>query len=173
MEKVSQNAQKSDAKSNATVNTAFFGSYKYNVDSKKRVCFPPDYVKILDTMYKDENRTLIVGLCLNGTVGVYPVKNYKAFLDQFKKEPVLDQNMMDLLNVVQGCTTVQTLDSQKRFRLSDELCGYAGITKEVYLKGFDDHVEVWDKERWENYAKTTIPRLRDIANQAHKSSKKE
>ncbi len=148
----------------------FIGSFKYNLDSKKRVCFPPDFVDLLDTQYKDEHRSVVICLSLNSSIGVFPRVNYDDFLDSLQEKSILDKNMRQLITVIQGCSTPQTLDGQKRLRLTEELCKYAGIEKEVYVKGFGDHVEIWSTECWDNFVKTTIPRLDDISDEVSKSS---
>jgi MraZ protein len=43
------------------------------------------------------------------------------------------------------------MDSQGRVRIPPELAALAGLGKEAVLVGVQDHLELWDKGRWEQY----------------------
>jgi len=168
-------------KVNNQTSNGFIGSSKYNLDSKSRVCIPSDFVDILDTLYKSEHRSLVVFLGLNGSIAVYPVSNYYSFLDEIKKKSILDKNMRALLTMVQGTSYIQSLDTQNRLRLNDEVLKHAGISskpeseteektpREVYVKGFNDHMEIWAKDVWDKFIEKTINMVDDISDQLSKS----
>jgi MraZ protein len=43
------------------------------------------------------------------------------------------------------------LDSQGRVRIPQELFELAGLDKEAVLIGVQDHLELWERGRWERY----------------------
>jgi MraZ protein len=43
------------------------------------------------------------------------------------------------------------LDAQGRVRIPAELAALAGLDKEAVLVGVQDHLELWDRTRWEHY----------------------
>lgn len=43
------------------------------------------------------------------------------------------------------------LDSQGRVRLPERLVSFAGLSQDVVLLGVHDHVEIWDRTRWEGF----------------------
>ncbi len=43
------------------------------------------------------------------------------------------------------------LDQQGRIRIPPELARWAGIGREAMLLGVQDHLELWDKLRWDEY----------------------
>lgn len=152
----------------------FIGGNKYNIDSKSRVCIPPDFINLLDTMYKSEHRSVVTLISLNRSIAVYPIANYYKFLEDIQKKSILDNNMRSLLNMIQGSSSIQTMDGQNRLRLSDELLKHAKIsckdsdsentsTKEVYVKGFNDHFEVWAVDRWDKFIEDTIEMVDSIS----------
>lgn len=159
----------------------FIGSSKYNLDSKSRVCIPPDFVDILDTQYQSEHRSLVVFLSLNRSIAVYPIVNYYAFLDEIKRKSILDKNMRALLTMMQGTSYIQSLDTQNRLRLNDEVLKHAGISskseseiedkssRELYVKGFKDHIEIWAVDVWDKFIEETINKVDDISDQLSKS----
>ena len=44
------------------------------------------------------------------------------------------------------------LDSQGRILIPDRLAEHVGLGREVLLIGAFDHLELWDQQRWANYA---------------------
>ena len=43
------------------------------------------------------------------------------------------------------------LDRQGRVRIPQELVELVGLGREVVLLGVQDHLELWDRQRWEAY----------------------
>ena len=158
----------------------FIGNYTYVIDSKNRVCIPPDFVDILDTRYKDYHRTVVSFISLNGSIAVYPCANYFRFLESIHQKSILDRKMRQLLTFIQGSSDVYTLDSQKRLRLKEELLLQTGIlskyessksqNREVYIKGFTDHFEIWPKAKWHDFVEKTIYNMDDISDEIAKST---
>jgi MraZ protein len=51
-----------------------------------------------------------------------------------------------------------------------ELARQANLGKEVVLLGVQDHMELWDRERWETYFNEKSPRYDEIAEAALKGA---
>ena len=58
------------------------------------------------------------------------------------------------------------LDGQGRFRVPSELAGHAELGRDCVLIGVGDHVELWDKGRWEAYLTGLQPRYDQLAESA-------
>jgi MraZ protein len=58
------------------------------------------------------------------------------------------------------------VDRHGRILISDRLAHQAGLGKEVFLLGVQDHLEVWDAGRWEEYVAEHTPRFDAFAEQA-------
>ena len=54
-------------------------------------------------------------------------------------------------------------DSQSRVRIPDRLADYAGLKRDVYLLGVQDHAEIWDKDAWDSYQTTYTPEFDQLA----------
>ena len=166
----------------------FIGSHPYNIDTKNRISVSPDFLEILDTQYKNEHRSVITCLSLKLSIAVYPQENYDHHLAQLQEKSILDRNMSDLMTMIEGSSCPQTIDPQGRLRLTDELMKYAGIalkppscngnngeavsfesSREVYVKGFRDHFEIWSKERWDKFIAETTKNLPTIQDALTKS----
>ena len=57
------------------------------------------------------------------------------------------------------------LDSQGRILLPAALITESGIEKECVVVGVADHVEIWAKERWDNYYDEASASFEDVAEQ--------
>ena len=55
------------------------------------------------------------------------------------------------------------IDGQGRIRIPAELVAWAGLEKEVALVGVRDHLELWDRGRWEGYRASIQPRYDEFA----------
>jgi MraZ protein len=68
----------------------------------------------------------------------HTVADHQAFKDQFFASAVI-------------CT----VDGQGRMVLSDDLCRFAGIKKEVVLTGGNDKFDIWSPEAWQQQQQTS------------------
>ena len=55
------------------------------------------------------------------------------------------------------------LDSQGRVLVPQNLREHAAIDKELYVIGVSTRIEIWGKERWENYAAEAEESYEEIA----------
>jgi MraZ protein len=58
------------------------------------------------------------------------------------------------------------LDAQGRVRIPPELVQLAGLNKEAVLIGVQDHLELWDRLRWEQYVAGKQQQYDEIAESA-------
>jgi len=54
------------------------------------------------------------------------------------------------------------VDSQGRMVLSEDLCKFAGIKKEVVLAGGDSKFDIWNPEAWQQRQQTVAPAFETI-----------
>jgi MraZ protein len=85
---------------------------------------------------------------------VYPLEEWHKLESQLDTLVVFKRNNRDFKRrFFSGSFEVET-DKQGRANLSNELIVYAGLNKEVYIIGAGDHIEIWDRIRWEEYRRT-------------------
>jgi MraZ protein len=58
------------------------------------------------------------------------------------------------------------VDSQGRIRIPPHLAAFAGLGKEAILLGVHDHLELWDRARWEGYLSEKSSQFDQIAEDA-------
>jgi MraZ protein len=62
------------------------------------------------------------------------------------------------------------MDRQGRVRIPTSLAELAGLCKEIVLLGVRDHLEIWDRRRWEGYLNQKQPFYDEIAEGAFGAS---
>jgi MraZ protein len=123
---------------------AFKGEYPHTIDEKGRMIMPIKFRDALGTRYM-----LVKGMeqCLFA----YPLDEWRKLESQLDSLAIFKKNFRDFKRrFFSGSLEVET-DKQGRANLSNEMITYAGLEKEVYIIGAGDHIEVWDRPRWEEY----------------------
>jgi DNA-binding transcriptional regulator/RsmH inhibitor MraZ len=49
------------------------------------------------------------------------------------------------------------------------LLQFAGLQHEVVLLGVEDHLELWDAQRWQEWEQANMPRFDSVAEKAFRS----
>lgn len=156
------------------ISVGFVGHNVYTLDSKNRVPVLPDFLRVLDSEYKDEHRNVITFLSLNLSIAIYPLRNYQQYLASLQEKSMLNRNMLAVMTMIEGSASQQVIDSQGRLRLTDELLKYAGIsprpvdensksgepvTRYIEERGFRNRFEIWSPERWHKFITDTTSNL--------------
>ncbi len=55
------------------------------------------------------------------------------------------------------------VDKQGRIRIPDRLINFASLSQDIVLLGVNDHIELWDKNRWDDFLSQHSPNFDDIA----------
>ena len=136
------------------------GTYERNLDVKGRLSLPAairkqlsDHVYVLpapdvDALYifsDDEYEKWVMGLF-----------EKRGGFDSRKRE---DQTLMRKLNAM---ATPMDIDSASRIGLSEALRGKAGLDREVTVVGNYDHLEIWDRARWDEANEASDDDLTDL-----------
>lgn len=67
---------------------------------------------------------------------------------QGERYSVLDPRLLDFRRLFLGSVAKVKRDSQGRLGIPSHLREYAGLDGEAVLLGVEDHLELWNKERW-------------------------
>ncbi len=61
-------------------------------------------------------------------------------------------------------------DNQSRIRLPERLVRFAGLSHDVVMIGVQDHVELWDKARWESFLLQSAAQFDNLTERALEAS---
>lgn len=134
------------------------GEYNHTLDDKGRVSIP---AKFRD----DLGSTFIVTKGLDNCLFVYSKKEWETFEEKLKTLPLTNPNARNFIRFFFAGATECELDKQGRINIPQNLREYALLKKDVYIVGVSTRVEIWDKEKWQNYTSNENLNVDEIANQ--------
>ncbi len=120
----------------------FFGRYEHSIDEKSRLMLPTKLrEKLPGTLYM----TYGLGKCIY----LYPEETFMEICKDRSKLNDLSKEELGFKRVFFSNTSECNLDKQGRILITKNLMEKVGITKDVVIAGNEDHIEIWDKERYE------------------------
>ena len=133
----------------------FMGEYHHNIDEKGRLTIPS---KVRDEL----GENFIVTRGLDNCLFVYPKEEWTNIINKYKELP----NTKDARNFMRfflsGATNCE-FDKNGRINIPSPLTKYADLIKECVIIGVNDRLEIWSKDRWENFILENEDNLSDIA----------
>lgn len=135
----------------------FLGSYYYTIDEKGRIVIP-------NKLRADLGNEFIMTCDLDGCLSLYPKDSWNNIITKYKQLPNV-KNARTYLRFVLSSASACQLDKQGRLSINSNLVKYAGIQKECIIMGVDDHLEIWSKERWNDFLDANQDNLVAIADE--------
>ena len=102
----------------------------------------------------------------DGSLALYTEAGFSELGEQLAKGSPIGQNVRAFSRLFYGQAQRVEVDRQGRLRIPQSLLELAGCHKEVVLLGVGDHLEIWDRTRWNEYVSQTQPHYDRIAEQA-------
>lgn len=134
------------------------GEYSHNLDAKGRVSVPAKF-------REDLGHTFIVTKGLDNCLFAYSKEEWKTFEEKLKNLPLTNMNARNFIRFFFSGATECEIDKQGRINIPQNLREYASLSKDVYIIGVSTRVEIWDKEKWDNYTSPENMDLDEITNQ--------
>ncbi len=139
------------------------GTFSRAVDDKLRIAIPKHF---RDRFAKAAQRFLFVAPGTDGSLAIYPEETFSLLAQRLAKVSPTGQDVRAFSRLFFAQAQAVEIDGQGRIRIPPELGQLAAISKEAVLIGVQDHLELWDRNRWENYLKGKQPRYDEIAENA-------
>lgn len=122
----------------------FIGEYSHTLDAKGRVILP---AKFRDGL--GEKFVLTKGL--DNCLFIYSMDEWKTFEDRLKTLPLTNKDARNFIRFFFAGAIECEVDKQGRILVSQNLREYASLIKDIVIIGVSTRIEIWDKEKWENY----------------------
>ena len=138
------------------------GTYERALDDKQRLALPK---RFRDTLGAD-GQTLFLTPGTDGSLSLFPGPAFARMADKLATQSPTAQDVRAFGRLLYAQTQSVELDGQGRLRVPPELARLAELGREVVLVGVGDHIELWDKSRWEAWLATQQPRYDQLAERA-------
>jgi len=138
----------------------FKGQFTYSIDSKGRISIP---AKLRRYVSAEANDTFVMTRGTTTCIDIYPLDQWSLIeeklnnLNQFKPDDIRFTRTILLF------ASEDSLDSQSRILIPQNLIEYAKIEKEVLIIGALKKIEVWNPKIFEEYLKQSDETYEQIA----------
>ena len=139
----------------------FKGKYEYKIDSKGRISLPRPFKEVLQSDYSGRVVITNFDVCLV----VYPIEEWEIFKEKAKSLPAYKDKVLSFIRFLYSGATECQLDKQGRVLIPAELRRYAKLEKEIVLLGVSNRIEIWNKDRWQEYLAESKSIIDDFAHQ--------
>lgn len=127
------------------------GTYFRSLDDKQRIAIPK---RVRDALGGEEITSLYLAPGTDGSLALYTEESFFRMANHFENGPPTGQNVRAFSRVFYAQTESVEMDRQGRIRIPPESVQLADLKKEIVLLGVRDHLELWDRQRWESYLST-------------------
>lgn len=139
---------------------ALTGTYLRTLDDKRRLAVPK---RLKDDFGESNLEYLYIAPGTQRSLVLYSPKVFVSLGETFSGMP----SQQNYLRLFYSSAERVDLDGQSRIRIPDRLAEYAGLKREAYLLGVQDHAELWDRDAWDEFLKVNTPAFDELANQAY------
>ncbi|MFY9296660.1 MAG: division/cell wall cluster transcriptional repressor MraZ [Caldicoprobacterales bacterium] len=122
----------------------FIGEYQHILDPKGRVIMPSKFRDGLGDKF-------VVTKGLDHCLFVYPQNEWQELERKLRTLPLTSKDARAFTRFFFAGATECELDKQGRILIPANLREYAELTKDLVIIGVASRVEIWSKEKWDDY----------------------
>ena len=145
----------------------FTGTYLRTLDDKQRLALPK---RLRDTLGQSPNIPLYLAPGTDGSLALYTEEAFTRLGQQLAQGSPVGPDLRAFSRLFYAQAQSVEVDSQGRIRIPAELAELAKLGKEIVLLGVRDHMELWDKARWDEYLNDQQPNYDSLAESAFDAS---
>jgi len=122
----------------------FIGEYNHALDSKNRMIVPAKFREGLGGKF-------IITKGLDGCLYVYPMEEWNKLEEKLKTLPLTNKDARAFVRFFFSGASEVEIDKQGRALIPQNLIEYANIEKEIVSIGVSNRIEIWSKDKWNEY----------------------
>ena len=134
----------------------YFGSFAHNLDEKGRLMIPRK-------MREELGFKVYIMKGFEGSLSLYNEERYQKLVEEFSRLSFNQSKVRDYLRLQFASTYEMEVDKLGRVQIPTALLTKYNISKEVLVLGIGDHIEVWDKAKYEEYENSIKDEFESIA----------
>ena len=134
----------------------FMGQFNHNLDEKGRIIIP---TKIREQL----TPTVVVTIGFDKCIALYSMEGWEKFQTSLLALPNTMQDARKNIRVLVGSASSQEFDKQGRINIPKPLIEYASLEKDCIIIGSLEKLEIWSKEKWEEFIAANEENMSEIA----------
>ncbi len=132
----------------------FLGEYEATVDAKGRFLLPAGFKKQLP---EGDNAQFVINRGFEKCLTLYPSSSWEPIFTEISKLNDFDPKVREFRRIfLNGATTLE-LDSAGRLLIPQNLKAHAGIEKDIVLVSAVNKIEIWDKNKYQQFFESYSP----------------
>lgn len=136
----------------------FMGEYHHTIDEKGRLILPAKFRNELG-----EKFIITRGLDAEKCLYVYSMNDWNRIVSKLNTLPFTKKDARIFVRTFFSGATECEFDRQGRINITSPLVSYADLQKDCVVIGANDRIEIWSKERWDNFFNTNSEMVEEIA----------
>jgi len=145
------------------------GTFIRSIDTKLRVAIPK---RLRMSLACGAGHPLYVAPGTDGSLAIYTETAFGQLAERLAGASPTQQNVRAFIRLFYARAQQVEMDRQGRIRIPPDLAELAGLDREAILLGVQDHLELWARNRWENYLGDKQAHYDEIAEAAFDVSQK-
>lgn len=134
----------------------FMGEYHHNIDEKGRIVIPGKFRDIA-------KHNLVITRGLEKCLYLYTEEEWNKLVNKLNTLPFTKKDARTFMRSFFAGATSSEFDRTGRINITSPLVSYAGLTKECVIIGVNDRIEIWDKEKYDEFMNENSSKLEEIA----------
>jgi len=134
----------------------FMGEYHHNIDEKGRLIMPSKFRDALGDEF-------IVTRGMDSCLFVYTKESWDNLTNELNTLSFTKKDVRAFQRFFLSGATMCEFDKQGRINITTPLASYASLSKECVIIGVNDRIEIWAKEKFDNFLDENIENISDIA----------
>ena len=139
------------------------GTFARSVDEKQRIAIPK---RLREVMQVTGSTGLYITPGTDGSLAIYTEESLAGLAARLAAVSPTQHDVRAFSRLFYAQAERVELDAQGRLRVPPALALLASLGKEAVLLGVQDHLELWDKARWETYLADRSSHYDEIAERA-------
>ncbi|MFH1354747.1 MAG: division/cell wall cluster transcriptional repressor MraZ [Candidatus Omnitrophota bacterium] len=138
----------------------FYGEYQHSIDRKGRLILPAKFREVAKQQFIEK---LYVTRGLDICLFMFSEEEWRSQENKFKSIPFTKQQSRTFNRIYFSGAAEVTFDSQGRILLPQYLKEFAEIKKDVVIVGVSNRIEIWAKQKWEEFYANSRQSFEEIA----------
>jgi MraZ protein len=143
----------------------FTGEYSYHLDAKNRMVIPGRVRDAVNIQAEGAGWYLVPGF--DGTLSLYTPATFERLAEHEKAELFRLKDIRDYGRLHFALSAHVETDRLGRILIPEIMLRRTGIGKDVAIVGVKDHLEVWDRAKWEAFVGHSFAAYDELAKQAY------
>lgn len=141
----------------------FTGTWPRTLDDKGRLAIPSSVQRDLG----DDVKALFVAPWTEQSLAVFTPAAFTALAERSSEKSAGRIDVRNYNRMFYARAERVDVDAQGRIRVPDRLRNLVDLQKDVVLLGVNDHLELWDAQRWNQYESGLNSQFDAIVEQAY------